>query len=247
MPRECFNCGISEEKTKLFDSISKEGIVKICGECASKENIPLIKKRPENRYFSHNNLTKKESVYERLSRMSGVSLRKMKSEEEEKLLKKQEIALKNIVNKNYCEQSSKEPRPDFLIDNFHWVIMRRRRAKHITQEQLAREINEPEKAIKMIERGIIPRGVYDLIEKIEKALDIIITKKEFSKQLENKPKKIGFDTITTKNLTISDLKEMQKQKENKIFNNSKEKELNEEKKNNKDLFEDDDLIFDEEY
>jgi len=245
MPKECFNCGISEEKTKLFDSISKEGIVKICKECASKDNIPIIKKRPENSYFSRNNLTKKESVYERLSRISGVKPRNIKSEEEEKLLKKQEIALKNIVDKNYYKQISNEPKPDFLIDNFHWVIMRRRRAKHITQEQLAREINEPEKAIKMIEKGIIPRGVYDLIEKIEKYLDIIITKKEFSKQIENKPKKIGFDTITTKNLTISDLKEMQKQKEKNLFSNLKKEELNKEK-DNKDPFEDDDLIFDEE-
>jgi len=227
MLKECFNCGISEERTKLFDVIGKEGIVKMCKDCASKENIPLIKKRLSNSYFSHNKLTKKETVYERLSRMSGVDSKNKKSEEEKELLKKQETTLRDIVDKNYYKKISKESKPDFLINNFHWIIMRKRRSKHITQKQLAKAINEPDAAIKMIEKGILPRGIYNLIEKLEKYFDINLTKKEFSKKVESKPKKIGFDSLTTKNLTISDLKEMQE----------KDKEI---------LFEDDDLIFDDE-
>ncbi len=236
MLKECFNCGISEEKAKLIDVIGKEGIVKMCKECAEKENIPFIKKRPSNSYFSQNNLKKKETVYQRLSRMSGVNLKNKKSEEEQELLKKQETTLKDIVDKNYYKNISKEPTPDFLINNFHWIIMRVRRSKHITQAQLAKAINESEKAIKMIERGIVPRGIYSLIEKIEKYLDVRLTRKEFSEKIENKPKKIGFDNMTTRNLTISDLKEMRKKKE---------EILSEEIDRDKYLFEDDDsLIFD---
>ena len=119
MSKECFNCGISEKKIRLFDVIAKEGIVKMCEECASKENIPLIKKKPGESYFSYN-LKKKETVYERLSRISGVNSKDIKSEEEKELLKKQENNLREIVDKNYYEKISKEPKPDFLIDNFHW-------------------------------------------------------------------------------------------------------------------------------
>ncbi len=240
MPKECFKCGISEEREKLFDVIVKEGIVKMCKECASDENIPLIKKRPTNSYYSYNKFSKRETVYERLSRMSGVDSKNKKSNEEKELLKKQEATLKSIVNKNYQKNISKESKPDFLINNFHWIIMRKRRLKHITQEQLAKEINEPEAAIKMIEKGIIPRGIYNLIEKLEKYFDVRLTQKEFSKKIE-KPKKIAFDSITTKELTIADLKEMQMQ-ETEFPTSSKQSNDSSE-----DLDEnyDDDLIFED--
>lgn len=229
MLKECFNCGISEEKARLFDVITKEGIVKMCKKCASNEDIPLIKKRPKNSYFAYNKFNKRETVYERLSRISGVDSKNRKSEKEKAELKKQETTLKDLVDKNYQKNISKEPKPDFLINNFHWIIMRKRRLKHITQEQLAKAINEPKAAIRMIEKGILPRGVYNLIEKLEKYFDVRLTQKEFSKKIEIKPKKIGFDSITTKNLTISDLREMQRKKETKIFEGKKD--LDEENEN----------------
>jgi len=208
---ECFNCGISEEKTKLFDAISAEGIAKVCEECAKNENIPLIKKPLGNTLPKK----KRESVYARVSRMSGFDSR-IKIPKKTESLKKQDTSLKEIIDKNYYNQISNEPKPDFLIDNFHWIIMRARRRKHLTQAQLAKEIKEPETAIKVIEKGIIPRGIYDLIKKLEKYLSIRIVKKEFKEKMESSEKKISFDPITTKSLTIEDLREMRKKEQEEI-------------------------------
>ena len=39
----CFKCGISSEAVTLYDAISKDGLVKVCGNCNIKENLPLIR------------------------------------------------------------------------------------------------------------------------------------------------------------------------------------------------------------
>jgi len=249
MAEECFNCGISGERLRLFDAISGKGIVKICKECASKENIPMIKKPsevfiPQN--LSNNLRGKSKTVYERLSRMSGYDLKNRKTEEEKGLLKKQETTLKDIVDKNFYSELPKKTKSEFLVDNFHWIIMRARRLKHITQEQLAKAIAEPEAAIKIIEKGTFPENSSKLINKLENYLKIKLIKKEFAEKNEEKPKEISFDANTTKNLTISDLQEMKKRKEEEIFG----EKINEEEslfQNEEDLFQDeDDLIFEEE-
>ena len=41
---ECAVCGISGERVRLFDAISGEGIIKLCKNCASEENFPLLKR-----------------------------------------------------------------------------------------------------------------------------------------------------------------------------------------------------------
>jgi len=237
---ECFNCGISEERVKLFDAISGKGIVKICKECASKENIPIIKKPSEilTHPVSYNDLKKKgKTVYERLSHMSGFDSKNKKSEEEKELLKKQETTLRDIVDKNFYNELPKKTKSEFLVDNFHWIIMRARRSKHITQEQLAKAIAEPEAAIKMIEKGTFPENNYKIVDKLENYLRIKLIKKEFAEKNKEKPKEISFDAMTTKNLTISDLQEMKKRKEAEIFDESVEKEKIEKIE--------DDLIFEE--
>jgi len=211
MIEECFNCGISEEEVKLFSAIGKEGIIKICEDCAERESIPIIKKSEINKDTQFN-INKKESVYERLSRLSGFKPKEQKPEREKERLKQQNTSLKELIDKNYYKNISKEPKPDFLIDNFHWKIMRVRRLKHLTQGELAKEINEPEAAIKTIEKGLLPRGCDSLINKIEKYLDIVITREEF-RQKENNTAKISFDPIETKEITIGELRSIHNKKE----------------------------------
>lgn len=206
MFEECFNCEISGEKAKLFTAISKEGIVKVCKECAEKNNLPILKDVSK---LPNQDPPPRESVYKRLSRIAGVTPKIKKPEAQEEARKKQDEKLKKIAEKNYLTKISDEPKPDFLIDNFHWKIMRARRLRHISQGQLAKAIAEPEIAVKMIEKGILSRGNYDLISKIEDHLGIKITKEEFTGRIEEERKKIGFDPISTRKLTISDLKEIQ--------------------------------------
>ena len=248
---ECFKCGVSGERVRLFDAISGKGIVKICKECASKEHMPIIRKPSEiftNQVLYDDLKERGKTVYERLSCMSGIKTeekRNFKSSE----LKQQETTFENIINKNFKTQIKEElkPRSD-LVDNFHWVIMRARRSKHITQEQLAEAIAEPGAAIKMAERGILPENNYKLVNKLENYLGIKLVKKEFAEKIEERPKEISFNSITTKSLTISDLQEMKKRREAKILGESVEVsedvEEMEDKTEKEDLFRDEnDLIF----
>lgn len=196
---ECFKCHVPETKALLFDAILPDGIVKICGKCSAKEDIPMIK----STVFPK--IEKQLTVYERLSRISGVNIDKKTSF---KLKEKNE--LKNLVNANYIFKENPKLKEE-LIHNFHWIVLRGRRMKHLTQEQLAQEIHEPEIVIKKIEKGFAPEKL-DIIIKLEKSLEIRIRK---SIESENFPeeRKNEFDVKNFDDLTIADLHEMKKKKD----------------------------------
>jgi len=225
---ECFKCGAQENRIMLFDAISEKGIVNICKKCASEEDLPIIKKSTFEEYEKKIKL-KSLNVYERLTRISGYNSENKKPEKEKTLLKKQETTLKNIVDKNFKRNFQKQATPrDDLIENFHWIIMRARRLKHITQKQLAKAIAEPEAKIKMAEKGVLPENSQQFINKFENYLGIRLIKKrepqsqniiqrEINKEKKDNYSKIDFDPITTKIMTISNLKEMEKKKETEIL------------------------------
>jgi len=167
---ECFKCHVPETKVLLFDVILPRELAKICGKCSSSVNFPIIKKVniPQEK-------PKVSTVREALLRISGIEPGKKKQDIEN--IKQEEIKLKEIVKRNLSKEFSfdldlgKE-----LIDNFHWVVMRARRMKHITQEQLARSIQEPDKIIELIEKGEAP-GRREIIRKIESFLGKITSNK----------------------------------------------------------------------
>src|SRR4030042_1297764 len=230
MLNECFRCGVSGDRVNLHNAISSKGIVKICEHCASIENFPVIKKPVENQEAPQRPML----VRERLARMN-------------KSLSGREISLRELVDKD-LKTKKMQNHPD-LIDNFHWTIQRIRRARKITREQFSKGIGEPESNVRMIEQGILPGNDYKIINKIESYLGVtlrkpgtsgfpntdvqrryvldnsLITEKETEKE---SPKKLNFDTPTTKQLKISDLREMKKKykeengKENKTINSWEE-------------------------
>ena len=223
---ECFQCGISGNKVLLFDAICEKGIVKVCRKCSFQEDMPIIK-RPTN--FQLRESEKRQTVYDRLSRVAGLSTEKKVPENKE--LKRQETSLREIVDRNFefkiRESKIKETKiRDDLVDNFHWILMRVRRLRKITQEQLAGEIVESVVAIKMAEKGVVSDG-YELIRKLENYLGIKLIKRDFLEK-EEKPREVVdaellgkpeeiFKQDIARNLTISDLQEMKKKKEYKIF------------------------------
>ena len=182
----CFRCGSSEG---LKEAISEKEIVMICERCQDKENLPLIRKVNLD---SLNN-EKTPSVQERLSRMAGVPFNpraqseKMLEERKRKedgleAMKKQNEELRKVADKKFKQQMEKS-KPETssaedssMVRNFHWIIMRARRARHMTQRQLADMIREPEAAIAAAENGTLPREREALVNKIQKALNIQITK-----------------------------------------------------------------------
>lgn len=199
---ECSVCGISGEKTRLLDVISPKGIIKICEGCL-EEDMPILR-RPTT--FQLKEAEKNQRIYPKES--------EKKSEET-----KAEITLKEITDRNYEKAITKEKRlSSELVDNFHWIIMRVRRMKKLTQEQLAKEISESTAVIKMAEKGILPEDDYRLVNKLESFLGIKIIKDEARDKLagiqEKQPVRVlRFDKEAMQNLTIADLKEMKEERE----------------------------------
>lgn len=217
---ECFICGISDEKAQLFDVISDKGIKKICQQCNHRENLPLVK-----RGFVEE--AKPLTVYERLSRAAGIKPEDMRKPVQTD--KKQDESLRGIVEKNYKKNLPQTSTQNYnLIENFHWVLMRVRRARHLTQKQLADAILEPEIAIKMAEQGVLPANSDRLIQKIEKQLGVKLTKGEAGYFMGNEPLKVQnleplpepkIENIKEKKgFTIGDLRFFKKLREKKEKN-----------------------------
>jgi len=72
-----------------------------------------------------------------------------------------------------------------LVDNFHWVLLEKRRARDLTRKQLAQAINEKEDSIKSIENGVVQDNNYILINKLERYFKITLRKdeKDFSNSM----------------------------------------------------------------
>lgn len=249
---ECFKCGIQGGKALLFEVISGKGIVSICNNCYRKENLPLVKKPTE---FRLNDFEKKESVYEKINRVAGVNAERKKVFEKNKyLFQKKDEDLRKIVNENFLSTIRKEAKPrEDLINNFHWVIMRARRSKHMTQKQVAEIITEPELAIKMAEQGVLGEHSDALIKKLENYLRINLRKgQSFIPKQEDRKKEVSFDVMRESDLTISDIKEMEEMSKppfwkrwgrKKTDSSSEEKKLEEDKASNDAI--EDEFVFDE--
>jgi ribosome-binding protein aMBF1 (putative translation factor) len=118
------------------------------------------------------------------------------------------------------------PKNNNLAENFHWQIMMARRNKAISQRKLAEVIGESETSIKMIEQGELPQNSDKLISKIEQYLRINLRKNtnQQNSQIgiaqnqkieeQNPPARIiKYDEKALKNITISDLVKMKKEKQ----------------------------------
>ena len=220
---ECSKCGISEDKTRLFEAIGNSGIVKICDDCSIKENIPVIKKPTS---FQLKEAEKKSSIHERLSRMAGITRAPERKSSE---VQKQDMRLRAIVDSNYRKITPKEieARPD-LIENFHWVLMRARRLTKLTPEQVAKEIGETESAIRMAEKGVLPEDDYKFLHKLENFYNIKLIEDEAKKQIKEIQKRkpvnlLGFKQEEIKDVTIEDLRKIKEEGEKIGKDSEKEK------------------------
>ncbi len=206
---ECFICGVKGEKTMLFGAIVREGVVKICESCSINENIPIVKRITD---LQLKESEKNQTVYEKLSKMAGLDPKEHKAkfgsgverlEQQNQSLRKvveerQELSFPNLKK---VEVNSK----DDLIHNYHWAIFKARRARRLTQKQLAEAISESEASVKLVERGILPDNYQAFIKKIQTYLGVTILTKPVKQEL-------SFDD-NSKGLTVSDLNEMEEKAE----------------------------------
>ena len=229
---ECFRCGIDEEKAVLFEAISNEGIVKICEDCVRETGMPLIRRPTDSQI---NKAQNPESVYDRLSYMAGINAKEHKEKlhgvgSSERVVLRQDTTFRDLVDRNYEKKFGvgvREQRPD-LVDNFHWVIMRARRFKKMSPEQVAVAIGESEDAVKMAEAGALSEDYDKLISKLQSFLGVKIFKKDTLEDERNPKKRLAFDPETLNALTIADLREMKKQREMKKIVEEDEDEGDEE-------------------
>jgi ribosome-binding protein aMBF1 (putative translation factor) len=204
---ECYKCGISSERKRLFEVISDEGLVEMCEKCIEEEGLPIVRKPTT---FQLKEAERKRTVYQRLAKASGFDVNKMKKDFSKKI-KQKDVSLKDLADKNFNKGFGKghKPRKD-LIDNFHWKIMRSRRLKHISRAKLAEKIGESEAVINMAEKGVFPEDDYRIINKLESFLGIKIVKKEYQEiakqQKEFDPRKFNVSSSDTRNIKLRDLK-----------------------------------------
>ncbi len=208
---ECSKCG--RGYGKFSDVITGEGIVKLCSSCLNSEDAFVVKKPTEDQIQGEN---KDTSLYNRLSRNRGIDPQEHKknifgSVHKEKL-KEQEVNLRDLIDKkfdSFVKEKKLQKRED-LVDNFHWILMRARRNKKMSVIELAKEIGESEKIIKMAEQGVLPEGDIRIVQKLETILGINLFKPEVAEMINEKRRQLGFDEFSSRELTISDLQEMKK-------------------------------------
>ncbi|NCN51598.1 hypothetical protein GW931_01150 [archaeon] len=201
---ECYLCGVTKDKAVLYEGIYKSrGIIHVCRKCYFKEKIPLVDKKDIKieRKNSH------ESVRERLSRMAHVDV--PRHEEKKMTFNQEDVHLKDIIEKNFKRELDSSTRaPEDLIDNFNWVIMRKRRSLKISKEKVAEDLFEPLIAIESLEKGILPRDYKSIIKKIENYLRINLRKNK--EEIDHKD--IINESRIPSGILVSDLKKKSEEK-----------------------------------
>ncbi len=171
--KECYMCGITEDKALLYEGVHKtKGIVSVCRKCYFKNKMPLVDKKEVPAEVEE----KRETVRERLEKISH--LKPMAGPPMKKFHESYEnVQLRDIVEKNFKKEAlPKTKPPEDLVDNFHWVIMRKRRSVKISKEQLSEAIHEPLIAIESLEKGVVPRDYRQLVKKVENKLGVNLFK-----------------------------------------------------------------------
>lgn len=204
--KKCYLCGASEEGAFLYEGVSKEGFVHVCRKCYLRNEIPLVETKNLEKGFE-----KKMSVRERLMNLSGMKRPKEDKSSIEKLGEAEEVTLKDLIEKNFKKDLPKDKKEYLdLIENFHWVIMRKRRMQKLTQEQFAKKIFEPLIVVEHLEKGILPKNYYNLIKKVESALGIGFFKEQSLTRLDSNS--LVSESKVSTGITISDLKGLHEEK-----------------------------------
>ena len=205
---ECFRCGISEQNAKLHNAISDKGIVKVCQRCSIDGDLPVLRKKETSLEIADKTAPVGGLIKEREK-----AFEHMRAGKKSSVMNRQDFTLRDLVEKNYKENADTERKSwPGVIRNFNWVIMRARRNKGFGQKPLAESIGEPEVAIRMAERGVLPKEYVPFLRKLEKVLEVNLMD-DHPFMLEEHKKMLDFRDTSSNRMTISDVKSMAKRKE----------------------------------
>lgn len=132
----------------LVDAIEEGKIVRVTEDYAKKESLFILKRVEES---------PQQQVPQKKDRFK---------EEKRPLFDDYRRQLKH----------SKDPLISELLDNFHWVLLEKRKAKNLTRKQVAQSVGVSEVDIKMLENGVLPSKDLVLVNKLEKYYGINLRK-----------------------------------------------------------------------
>lgn len=216
--KRCAICD-EEDKVKLIHALDGKDLILACEKCVANEGL-IVVKRPTDEQLEYAN--KPYTVKERLAKAMNTNKNKPV------------IEPKPVVTgpRMYClSPYHKVDLPIKLVDNFNWEIMKARKAKKLTQNQVAQAINEPIELIKVLESGCINPESERVLRKLEQYFRITLMPLSPDVprpgQQENKIA-IGKDNVKT--LTVGDLIRVQKERQRRVEeakNNPKKEEAEE--------------------
>jgi ribosome-binding protein aMBF1 (putative translation factor) len=186
MVEKCARCGVNQNEIKVYDAIYEGMMSCLCERCSIIENIPIIKK-PNTAQLKESEESIK--VHNRMKTISGI---RDSNQPPETFFKEDRLT---ELEQN-PERELPEEKQLNLIEHFHWMVMKNRRRKGLSQEQLATALGESEIAIQMIENNKLPENAETLIRKLEQFFQIKIRKlTEMEKYLEHKNQKQNQEPI----------------------------------------------------
>ena len=139
-------------KAVLVDAIEEGKIVRVPEDYARREGLLILRKSGQ---ILGDGLSTKEKKEEESRKNKGFigmdDLRKPLSTKNNELLKE-------------------------LVENFHWIIVQKRKARGLNSKKVAEAIGESELNIKMIENGVLPMNNFVLINKLESYYGVSLRK-----------------------------------------------------------------------
>ena len=231
--RKCDKCGREVREPNLVEAISKGRVINICRGCGEKENIPIIQKPTPKQLKKSEKKGNVEEKLDRLSKSEGnKKVRKMQKKDD-----KSPLEMIREREKEKRRKSEDRGKDLDLIGNYHWKVAKKRKDRRMTRRELAKELEEAEAAIKMIENKQLPKNALKLIKKIEQYFGIELRentedeKERRKRELERKKLRVAgrkavegreerkkleegtkIDRDKAKDLTVGDLKEQKEKK-----------------------------------
>jgi len=138
------------EKTAVVDAIEDGRIVRVSEDYARREGLLVLRKQIEE------------------VKQTGSGKREDESRKNKGFIGMEDLR-KPLSTKNH--EILKE-----LIENFHWILVQKRKGRLLTRKKVADALGESEVNIKMIENGVPPANNFILINKLESYYGISLRK-----------------------------------------------------------------------
>jgi ribosome-binding protein aMBF1 (putative translation factor) len=119
---------------------------------------------------------------------------------------------KGFIGMDDLRRPLKSQRSDLqneLVENFHWILIEKRKSRGVTRKKLAEAIGESEMSLKMIENGVLPMNNFILVNKLESYFGVSLRRNkvanvergalrqviDFARKEQKKPENRGADEV----------------------------------------------------